>query len=1188
MYRKTCFFVLITLINSFSLFSQVKKNGTPYIKNYSIDDYSNEEVLASTQNWSAFQDEKGIMYFGNTNGLLIFDGVYWDLIEMPNNSTVRSIKQAPTGKIFIGAEGEFGFLSHDEKGRVIYKSLTHKFCAQDQNFSNVWNIYTVNNEVIFETDTKAFLYDGDTVYSYNAEGNFLNSFVSNEKVFFLNDKLGLLEFTSDGFEQISSHRIFKSYGFALKGRDDDLIIISREYGFFKYDDKGVKNWNVKSESKILEKEPYCATRIDSLHFAIGTQLGGIYIINFDGETVRIFNKENGLQANTVYHLFMDYRNNLWATLGNGISYFKLNSPFSYFDNLYNIPRKNYSVEFLEDNMYFGNEVGIYTKPISPFNSSLEINKFQLIKGSEGQVWNLIRHNESLIAAHNGSILLISDNKVVSRILEGINIWHIRPSLKTPEEYFAFTGSGIYRFFVRDKKLILLGRYKDFNKESRYAEVENDSVLWTTNYINGIEKIVLSSDREKIEEIVHYSEEDGLPQNSLSRPCKAMNQIFFATSEGVCEIDKDSVIVAKKINDKYNISGQTFLFESDSWDRIWIQDREALKFVTENQNLIELPFNRFRGQNLSRISIVSKEDVFFAGDRKVIHYNPAIPFKEDSNFNVHIGNIINLKDDSLITSGFRHLFNDSLQNSRIKENKLVLPYRFNNLRIEYSASYYEKPGETRYKVWLTGFEDNNLSWTREVKKDYTNLPEGEYVFHVKAKNIYNLESPTATFKFEISPPWYRSVWAYVFYFLVLVVIVYFVARLYAYKVKKDKRKLENIVYKSTEEIRKQSEEILYQNAKILKQKEEIQEKAYQLEEANAELEKLSVVASETDNAVIITDREGKIEWVNPGFSKLYGYTINELKDQYGPYLQNFNPNTDFRGIPWDDKESKKVRVFESVIKTKSDEIIEVQTTQSPIYNSEGEIQKFVIIDTDIRDLKKYEYELQKVVATKDKFFSIVAHDLKNPFNSLLGAASLLINKKDKLDEDRIHYFHHNIYKVAKQGYDLLENLLEWARSQTGRIALKPEELNLSDLANEAIELLASNATNKEIKIENNINTEYTVVADRNTIKTAFRNLLSNAIKYTLPHGEVKIDAEIDGKYKKVSISDSGIGIPPKDLSKLFKVDVRYSRRGTAEESGTGLGLILCKEFIEKNHGKIYVQSKEGEGSTFYFTLPSEVS
>jgi PAS domain S-box-containing protein len=413
-----------------------------------------------------------------------------------------------------------------------------------------------------------------------------------------------------------------------------------------------------------------------------------------------------------------------------------------------------------------------------------------------------------------------------------------------------------------------------------------------------------------------------------------------------------------------------------------------------------------------------------------------------------------------------------------------------------------------------------------------------------------------------------------------------ARLYANKVKKDKKKLENIVYRSTEEIRKQNEEILYQNAKILKQKEEIQEKAKQLESANAELEKLSIVASETNNAVVIANKDGRVEWINQGFVRLYGYTLEELRSHYGTYLQNFNPNADFSKIKPNNKMKSRESVFESVIKTKNDEIVEVQTTLTPIYNEQGEIFKYVVIDTDIRDLKRYENELKKLVTTKDKFFSIIAHDLKNPFNSILGATSILINKKDKLDKERIQYFHGNIYNVAQQGYDLLENLLEWARSQTGRLDLKFERLNLYELSNEAIGILRSNADNKQIEIINKINKNYEVVADKNTVKTVFRNLLSNAIKYTNPKGKVILNAESEGKYKKVSISDTGIGIPKKYLSKIFKVDVQYSRKGTAEESGTGLGLILCKEFVEKNNGKIFVQSVEGEGSIFYFTLPDK--
>jgi len=1187
MHKKILFFIIVFSATYFSSFSQVKQVGNPYIKNYSLDDYSNEDLVVSTQNWSVYQDNKGIMYFGNTNGILIFDGTYWELIEMPNNSTVRSIKQGSDGKIYVGAEGEFGILSNDGKGKLVYKSLLQNNSSVF-NFADVWNIFSVKNKIVFETNKRAFILDKqkDTLYSHSAKGNILNSYKSKDRVYFFNSKQGLLKLTENGLTEISSHQIFKSYGTAIHGFDNNFIIVSREYGFYKFKENSIDKWNVKGESKILEKEPYCGVKIDSEHIAVGTQLGGIFIINSKGKVVQVFNKENGLQANTVYGLFLDKNNNLWAALGNGISYFKINSPFSYFNRLYNIPQKNYSVEYLKGKVYFGNEVGVYTKPLATANNDLYINKFSFIKGSEGQIWELHQHENRLIAAHNGSVLLIDDNKVVSRILENENIWHIRRAYNQNGTYFAFTGEGIYSFKVDNNKLLLLGKYEGFNGECRYAEVENDSTLWVTNYIDGIKRLTVNTKKQNIKRIKQFTVENGLPQNSLNLPSMAMNTVYIATTKGIYEIVEDSIIPAEDFNKQYNLSGQTNLFYEDNWKRTWVQDNLNLKLITKNKKLIQTPFNRFHGQNLSRINVVNEENIFFAGDKYVVHYDPTIPFEEDTTFNVHIKSIINLKNDSVIAGGYRHLLKDSLKNLNLESGRLILPNKFNNLRFEFSSSYYEKPEETKYKVWLSGFEDNNLNWSDEIKKDYTNLPPGEYVFHLKAQNIYNLKSSETTFEFEILPPWYRSALAYFIYVILFIFFIYLMARLYANKVKKDKKKLENIVYRSTEEIRKQNEEILYQNSKILKQKEEIQEKAKQLESANAELEKLSIVASETNNAVVIANKDGRVEWINQGFVRLYGYTLEELRSHYGTYLQNFNPNADFSKIKPDNKKKSRESVFESVIKTKNDEIVEVQTTLTPIYNEQGEIFKYVVIDTDIRDLKRYENELKKLVTTKDKFFSIIAHDLKNPFNSILGATSILIKKKDKLDKERIQYFHENIYNVAQQGYDLLENLLEWARSQTGRLDLKFERLNLYDLSNEAIDILRSNADNKHIEIINKINKNYEVVADKNTVKTVFRNLLSNAIKYTNPKGKVILNAESEGKYKKVSISDTGIGIPKKYLSKIFKVDVQYSRKGTAEESGTGLGLILCKEFVEKNNGKIFVQSIEGEGSIFYFTLPDK--
>jgi two-component system, sensor histidine kinase and response regulator len=229
------------------------------------------------------------------------------------------------------------------------------------------------------------------------------------------------------------------------------------------------------------------------------------------------------------------------------------------------------------------------------------------------------------------------------------------------------------------------------------------------------------------------------------------------------------------------------------------------------------------------------------------------------------------------------------------------------------------------------------------------------------------------------------------------------------------------------------------------------------------------------------------------------------------------------------------------------------------------------------------ELAELNHTKDKFFSIIAHDLKNPFNSLLGFSELLLENMEIYTTAQIKEYVSIIFETAGSSYLLLENLLEWSRSQTGSISVDKKIIDLSSLAADNIKQQENHAVTKGIQLCNNISPGITAYADYNMINTVIRNLLSNAVKYTKRDGSITIDCEKLGDKLKVYVSDTGVGMIPDRVEKLFRIDQNVSTKGTDDETGTGLGLILCKEFIEKNGGEIWVESLFEKGSTFSFTL-----
>lgn len=237
-----------------------------------------------------------------------------------------------------------------------------------------------------------------------------------------------------------------------------------------------------------------------------------------------------------------------------------------------------------------------------------------------------------------------------------------------------------------------------------------------------------------------------------------------------------------------------------------------------------------------------------------------------------------------------------------------------------------------------------------------------------------------------------------------------------------------------------------------------------------------------------------------------------------------------------------------------------------------------------ELERKVIEIEDLNKTKDKFLSIISHDLRSPFNSIIGFSNLLVDQIRKEDHTGIDKYAEIINLSSKKAMDLLTNLMEWSQSQTGRMEFHPEYFELIELIHDTELLLSGAIKQKSIRISKNIPDNMPVFGDKKMISTVLRNLISNAIKFTYPEGRIRISVEEKQKELLVSVSDSGVGISKANSQKLFKIDQPFSTTGTKNENGTGLGLILCKEFVEKHDGKIWVESEEGKGSSFYFTIP----
>jgi len=359
---------------------------------------------------------------------------------------------------------------------------------------------------------------------------------------------------------------------------------------------------------------------------------------------------------------------------------------------------------------------------------------------------------------------------------------------------------------------------------------------------------------------------------------------------------------------------------------------------------------------------------------------------------------------------------------------------------------------------------------------------------------------------------------------------------------------------------------------------------QLKEINRKLkeaQKIGCIGDWTNN---LTTKE--TSWSGEAF-RIFGYSRKEAKPK--DIFKNHMLPEDLNKFKNDYKEliSKSERLIskkEYKIYSKNGQQKYVAIQGVFVYNKDGKKEKAFGTIKDITEEKENELKLKELNATKDRFFSIIAHDLKNPFNTIIGFSELLMNCDPDFFKENARNYTQLINTSAQKSYGLLVNLLEWSHSQSGKLKLIPEQFNISELIFEIYELLKVTAIEKKLSVEIQVPAETKLYADKNMLSTVIRNLLSNAIKFTHTNGSIIIKGNIKDSGFKFSITDTGVGIEQENISKLFRIDTSYSTNGTNEEEGSGIGLILCYDFITKHRGKIWAESTIGTGSSFSFWIP----
>ncbi|PLX21433.1 MAG: hypothetical protein C0597_03350 [Marinilabiliales bacterium] len=338
-------------------------------------------------------------------------------------------------------------------------------------------------------------------------------------------------------------------------------------------------------------------------------------------------------------------------------------------------------------------------------------------------------------------------------------------------------------------------------------------------------------------------------------------------------------------------------------------------------------------------------------------------------------------------------------------------------------------------------------------------------------------------------------------------------------------------------------------------------------------------------------DSKITFHNKAIEKIFESSIEEIETKRYDHLMIPQDKDLAKKIHTEMLQGKTPPIFEHGFKTPKGKLVYLECSVTPLFDESGKIKGSLGIARDITDkriaqdeLKESKQELEDQVHIKDKFLSIIAHDLRDPFNILIGYSDLILDQLEDLNREKLIQYVQAINISSNNAYNLLNNLLDWSKSEAKKITYHPEEINISKTLNNIISSLNYAASAKNISIRKEYEANITIMSDENMLKTVLRNLIGNAIKFSYKNSDINIEIVEEKLQFVININDTGIGIKKENLTKIFSPEFDVSRTGTGNERGTGLGLKICKEFITKWGGRIWVESEYGNGSKFSFSIP----
>ena len=805
---------------------QIKSNaasekGIPFITNYSAKTYN-----ALPQTWSVQEDDRGIMYFGIQNYILEYDGVKWRKIPIQNNlgsSVVRSMGKSKEGLIYYGAYGDVGYLDYDSLGQKRTNSLQDMIPANNRDFLDVWTTYVTESGVYFQSREYIFRLDdkkpGAKSYSmmrvWKPKTKFMYAFYLDGDYYVHQQGLGLFKMVSDslvfipGSELLGKERMQVMLPYKTAANEKQYLVGLFYSGLYLFDGKTFQPFATKADPIIKSGSIlYKGFQLRNGNYVLTTTGKGLAIIDAQGNLLQRINRDAGLQDESIYATYEDKKGTLWLGLDNGISRADIASPLTKFALQSGLNTGVLTINRFEGNLYIGTSNGLlqFNNATSHFN---EVANIPL-----NQIFTLYLHENQLLIPADG--LFSISNKKVSTIRTSVsgdlNINSLKFSSKFPGILLGGGNFGIAIFNKNSGRDLPAGSealhfagYIPGITDQIWSLVENkDGSFWAGTQAGLAYLVTLAFDEKgnidlKKISFKKYGVEQGLIKG-LGQVYAIKGVNYFVADSSLYTFDnKQKRFIPDSTFGHFDKPGGNTEFEmvEDYQGRVWIRFGKELRIAYPK------PEGGYRFDNtmLSSISELTIQKIFpetngivwICTTDGLIRYDENIVKNSDQSFKAALR----------FASAGKNILSTIINSG---EKPVKVSYKNNSVRFEYAAPFFEQEEKTQYQTWLEGFEKDWSDFDNNYYKEYTNLPVGDYHFHIRAKNIYQKLSEEAVYTFSIIPPWYKTWWAYLLYALAAIATLYIIIKWRTKQLHEKHRELEKTVQERTVQLSMRAEEL----------------------------------------------------------------------------------------------------------------------------------------------------------------------------------------------------------------------------------------------------------------------------------------------------------------------------------------------------------------------------------------------